>query len=113
MFDLNSIWWITKLIYDTVCPHSILLSKNSTLRKTCIDFFEPNLTENFESKMPKKYRFSNFVGQILGQNLDFWHENSVRYLIHFRVKYSTICSNFDAKIQIFCQNWIFGQKLDF
>ena len=57
--------------------------------------------------MPKNISWSKLALKrpILGQNLDFWQENST--------KYSRITSNFGAKIQIclkvkLCQNWVFG-----
>ena len=58
-----------------------------------------------------------FVSLIWGQNLDFWHKNSI-FLLSW-MKYSTIYSSFGAKIQIslkikICKKiWIFEQKSRF
>ena len=84
--------------------------------------------EDFELKIQKNEQISNFPifdykidlffsfwNSILGQNLDFWRENSI--ISCFINEIFKKSSNFGAKIWTFskvkvCQNWIFGRKID-
>ena len=120
-------WCLSKALFLNLGGYSYTLlqklhfmSKNSSLGKTCIVV---NLT--FRTQFDRRFwiwnattnwRISNFCLKI-GQNLDFWHENSIiQYILGWNIQeyLSTLAQKFNLCLKVkCCQNWIFGQKLNF
>ena len=116
-------WCLSKALFLNLGGYSYtllqklhFLSKNSTCTVVNLTFRTQSDRRFWIWNATKNWRISNFCLKI-GQNLDFWHENStIQYILEWKIQeyLPTLLQKFNLCLKVkFCQNWIFGQKLDF